>query len=51
MLDPKENQEQSGKPMINRLARYSAYLYLHFSNYFKKETGTTPVLYRRSGML
>ena len=23
----------------------------HFSNYFKKETGTTPVLYRRSGML
>ena len=23
----------------------------HFSNYFKKETGTTPMLYRRSGML
>ena len=23
----------------------------HFSNYFKKETGTTPVQYRRSGML
>jgi AraC family transcriptional regulator len=23
----------------------------HFSNYFKKETGTTPVLYRRGGML
>ena len=23
----------------------------HFSNYFKKETGTTPLLYRRSGML
>ena len=23
----------------------------HFSNYFKKQTGTTPVLYRRSGML
>lgn len=23
----------------------------HFSNYFKKETGTTPVLYRRNGML
>ena len=23
----------------------------HFSNYFKKETGTTPVLYRKGGML
>jgi len=23
----------------------------HFSNYFKKQTGTAPVLYRRSGML
>ena len=23
----------------------------HFSNYFKKETGTTPVLYRRGGVL
>ena len=23
----------------------------HFSNYFKKETGTTPVLYRRGGIL
>lgn len=23
----------------------------HFSNFFKKETGTTPVLYRRGGML
>lgn len=23
----------------------------HFSNYFKKETGTTPMLYRRGGML
>ena len=23
----------------------------HFSNYFKKETGTSPVLYRRNGML
>ena len=28
MLDPKENQEQSGKPILNRMARYSAYLYL-----------------------
>ena len=28
MLDPKENQEQSGKPILHRMARYSAYLYL-----------------------
>lgn len=28
MLDPKEKQEETGKPWGNRLARYSAYLYL-----------------------
>lgn len=28
MLDPKEKQEETGRPMANRLARYSAYLYL-----------------------
>ena len=37
---------------VNEIAlELGFYSLSHFSNYFKKETGTTPVLYRRSGML